>query len=85
MAGFTVTARVYSDGKREIRVFAGKSAAGRADFYRRRSPFATPRLEDWQVAEADTLTELRSTIIGAFGLGWFNRARKQIASLEAVC
>ena len=83
MAGYTVTARVHSDGKREILVFAGKSAAGRADLYRRRSIHATPRIEDWQVAEADTITELCATIIGAFGIGWFNRARSQIKALSA--
>lgn len=84
MAGFTVTARVYRHGQREIRVFTGKSAAGRAEFYLRRSPYAKPRLEDWQVAEADTLPELRATIIGAFGLGWFNKARQQIRALETA-
>lgn len=83
MSGYTVTARVYSDGKHEIHVFAGKTAAGRAEFYRRRSQREFPRLEDWQVAEADTVAELRSTIIGAFGLGWFNRARAQINALSA--
>lgn len=83
MAGFTVTARVYSDGKKEIRLFRGKSAAGRAEFNRRRSVRSSPRLEDWQVAEANTIAELKSTIIGAFGLGWFNRARAQIKSLSA--
>lgn len=88
MEGFTICARVYGSGRHEITVSPGRRAASRAHLNRRVSRWTDaltggPYLTDWQVAEADTLAEARRTIMLAFGMGWFNRARKRLRELES--
>lgn len=80
--GFTIMAAAYKSGPSLISIVHGRSAATASETLRDLSNSPASRIDDWQVAEASDLKEVRSVIMSEFGLGWFNRARKQIAELS---